>query len=152
MRDNQPDIRLAGSDDLADLLPLVRAYHEFENVVQTDEERAAAIFPLLVSPTLGRIWLINVGHQPVGYIALCFGYSIEFKGKDAFIDEFFVKEPWRGKGIGSFVLSAICKEAARLEVKALHLEVQRENHSARKLYASNGFDSREQFHMMSRVL
>jgi len=148
----QPRLRLAGSEDLPELLPLVRAYHAFENVVQTDAERAATLQPLLADRSLGRIWLIDVDNQPVGYIALCFGYGIEFMGKDAFIDEFFIEESRRGQGIGGMVLAAMCKEAARLGVKGLHLEVARDNLRAKALYEAHGFQSREQFHMMSRLL
>jgi len=152
MTEIPPDLRLATGDDLAELLSLVRAYHELEGVVQTDEERADVLVPLLGARAPGKIWLIDVAGQTIGYIAVCFGYSIEFKGKDAFIDEFFIKDPWRGRGIGGLVLSAICKEAGRLHVKALHLEVHRENRRARSLYAAHGFDNRDQFHLMSRVL
>ena len=152
MAETHPKLRLACANNMAELLPLVRAYHEFENVVQTDADRAATLRPLLADQSLGRIWLIDVQNQPVGYIALCFGYGIEFKGKDAFIDEFFIKETWRGQGIGGVALSTICKEAARLGVKGLHLEVARDNQHAKALYAAHGFNSREQFHMMSQLL
>jgi len=148
----QPEITLATAQDMDRLLPLVRAYHEFEHVFHTDAERTTTLQPLLEDELLGRIWLITVDGQLVGYIALCFGYSIEFSGKDAFIDEFFIAQPWRGRGIGGLVLSAVCREAECLGVKALHLEVARDNQRAKSLYAAQGFESREQFHMMSRVL
>ena len=147
-----PELRLATSDKLDDLLPLVRAYHEFEHVDQSDADRAATLEPLLADESLGRVWLIYVQGCLAGYIALCFGYSIEFMGKDAFIDEFFIKESWRGGAVGSRVLASICQEAAKLGVKGLHLEVARDNHRAKALYSAHGFDNREQFHMMSRSL
>jgi len=88
----------------------------------------------------------------VGYIALCFGYSIEFAGRDAFLDEFFVTEPHRGRGIGRRVLGLVIEEAGRLGVRCLHLEVARANHWAQRLYSSAGFESRDRFHLMSRTL
>jgi len=148
----QPKLSLADSKCLTELLPLVRAYHEFEHVSQTDEERAAAIAPLLQGESLGKIWKIGVQNRLVGYIAVCFGYSIEFMGKDAFLDEFYIVEPWRGKGIGSAALSAVCQELKDMDVKALHLEVHRENLRAISLYSAQGFISRDRFHLMSRTL
>jgi len=148
----QHEIRLANSKDVAELLPLVRAYHEFEHVALTDAERAAAVGPLLTDPSLGRIWLIASESRPVGYMAVCFGYSIEFKGKDAYMDEFFIERPWRGKGIGGAALSVVCKELAGIQIKALHLEVRRDNLRAKSFYAASGFKSREQFHLMTRSL
>jgi ribosomal protein S18 acetylase RimI-like enzyme len=152
MTQHQPDLRLATRGDLEALLPLVRAYHEFESVVQTDAERRATLQTLLGDGSLGKVWLIGVGGQVIGYIALCFGYSIEFQGKDAFVDEFFIAESWRGQGIGGAVIDAVCQQARHLGVKGLHLEVDRNNGRAKSLYRAHGFDSREQFHMMSRAL
>jgi ribosomal protein S18 acetylase RimI-like enzyme len=143
-------LHLADRSNLHALLPLVRAYHEFENIVKTDVERVAALEPLLVADSpLGRIWLIAYSGEIVGYIALCFGYSIEFGGRDAFIDEFFLVEEARSKGIGSAVLAAVKKRAASIGVKALHLEVARTNKIAKELYERLGFRSRAAFQLMS---
>jgi ribosomal protein S18 acetylase RimI-like enzyme len=116
----------------------------------SDTERERALLPLLTPTSLfGRIWLILASDIAVGYIALCFGYTIEFAGRDAFIDEFFIQEEARGRGIGSQVLAFVKQAATQLGIAALHLEVARTNEKARHLYAKAGFDSREQFHLMS---
>lgn len=132
------------------LVPLVRAYHEFEHVRMSDAQRAAAVAPLLEPDSaLGRIWLIVVDGRQVGYAALCFGYSIEFRGRDAFVDEFFLVESARGRGLGSRVLAQVKRQAAALGIAALHLEVARDNDRARSLYRKWGFRAREQFMLMS---
>ena len=152
MTELQPRLVPAAPDDMEALLPLVRAYHEFEKAKLTDAERALALRPLLQDPALGIVWLIRVEAEVIGYLAVCFGYSIEFMGKDAFVDEFFIGPDWRGLGIGGQVLSAACEYLAGSGVKALHLEVARDNQRARSLYQASGFDNREQFHLMSKVL
>lgn len=132
------------------LLPLVRAYHAFEEVELTDAERRRAIRPLLApDSSFGRIWLIRSAGRTVGYAAVCFGYSIEFAGRDAFLDELFVEEAARGQGIGRAVLELVQQQCVALGVGALHLEVARDNTRARHLYQSLGFDARERFHLMS---
>ncbi len=118
----------------------------------SDQARVAAITPLLGDNTFGRIWLISKSDRIVGYIALCFGYSIEFGGRDAFVDEFFIDETARGQGIGKEVLEAVKIEAQKLGVVALHLEVACTNTRAKKLYSSCGFDARENFNLMSCTL
>lgn len=148
-----PELLLADASQLAALLPLVRGYHEFEHVTMSDAERAAAVAPLLQPDFgLGRIWLLRSGGEIVGYVALTFGYSIEFRGRDAFIDELFLVEKARGQGIGSTVLEFVKREAAALGIVALHLEVARDNRRARRLYERWGFEPREQFHLMSCYL
>ena len=147
---NIMDVRLqiAGKKDLHLLLDYVRAYHEFEGIEDSNEV-ASSIRPLLERNDSGRIWLDQTESGPVGYIAVCFDYSIEFAGRDAFIDEMFIVPKQRAKGIGKAALRLLRSEAESLGVKALHLEVARTNERAQRLYASAGFQAREQFFLMS---
>lgn len=145
-------VRKAGPADLTLLLPLIEAYHEFESIASTEAQRSEAVEPLLRDAALGSIWLIEKSGAPVGYIALCYGYSIEFGGRDAFIDEFYILPGERGQGIGTEVVDAVKAEAAAEGVLALHLEVDRNNDGARRLYERMGFRSRTQFHLMSHPL
>ena len=141
-----------GENDLDELIPLVREYHAFEGVHMPDAARREAVARLLGDPRLGSIWGISVQTGRIGYIALTYGYSIEFRGRDAFIDEFFIREPHRGRGLGGAALERITAEAAALGLKALHLEVARDNRPARRLYGQHGFELRERFSLMSRRL
>ena len=148
-----PELLLADESQLGTLLPLVRGYHEFEAVTMSDAERASAVAPLLQPGSrLGRIWLVLSGGEAVGYAALTFGYSIEFRGRDAFVDELFLVEKARGRGYGSAVLVFLKQEAAALGIVALHLEVARDNQRARRVYQRWGFEPRERFHLMSCYL
>ena len=81
-------LRLASPDSLLQLITMVRAYHEFEDIHMTEQERKKALSHLLAHTSLGGIWLILKDAQVAGYIALTYGYSLEFGGRDAFIDEF----------------------------------------------------------------
>lgn len=145
-------LQLATERDGPVLESLVRAYHAFEGVGRPGEDITAAIRPLLGQSDLGCAWFICADSQPIGYVVICFGYSIEFSGRDAFIDELFIIEAERGKGIGKTVLALVKAEAARLGVKALHLECARNNERAQRLYKSAGFVSRESFFLMSATL
>jgi len=143
-------LEIADLSHLEILLPLVRAYHAFEQVDMTDAERTAALEPLLQeSQAPGRIWLVRQRGAVLGYAALCFGYSIEFRGRDAFVDELFILEQARGLGLGSLVLGLLKAEAARLGIVALHLEVARSNAKARMFYEKWGFRARERYFLMS---
>ena len=146
------DLRRCGPAGLDDLLPLVAAYHGFEGIRSSAEDRREAVGRLLGDPALGAIWRIEQSGALIGYIALCFGYSIEFGGRDAFIDEFFLVPDARGQGIGGRVLEAVKAEAAADGILALHLEVAEENAAAQRLYAAHGFRLRDGFHLMSAWL
>jgi GNAT superfamily N-acetyltransferase len=146
------EIRFASEDDIDLMLPLVRAYHEHEGLDISDSERESSVRGLISDHAFGGIWLIYVGGAPVGYIVLCKGYSIEFGGYDAFIDEFYIRPEFRGKGFGKSSLELIKAEATKIGIRALHLEVARTNEIARKLYAGAGFEAREKYVLMSIIL
>jgi ribosomal protein S18 acetylase RimI-like enzyme len=143
------EIKIASIEDLEILLPLVRAFHEFEDLQIAEEQRKSSLTELLSNLNLGGIWLIYDDNQVVGYIILCTGYSIEFAGKDAFIDEFYIRPEFRRRGIGKQTLEFIKVAAKDLNVRAIHLEVGRTNTNAHKLYAYSNFKAREKYVLMS---
>jgi ribosomal protein S18 acetylase RimI-like enzyme len=143
------EIKIASIEDLEILLPLVRAFHEFEDLQIAEDQRKSSLTELLSNLDFGRIWLIYDDNQVVGYIILCTGYSIEFSGKDAFIDEFYIRPEFRRRGIGKQALELIKVAAKDLNVRAIHLEVARTNTDAHKLYAHSNFKAREKYVLMS---
>jgi ribosomal protein S18 acetylase RimI-like enzyme len=96
--------------------------------------------------------LIYCDKQVIGYVTLCIGYSIEFAGKDAFIDEFYIEPNFRGKGLRKKALKLIKDLAREKEIQALHLEVERSNLKAQSLYAQADFEVRERYVLMSAKL
>lgn len=141
--------KIASEHDLAELLPLVRAYHEFEQFSITEVAREESVRRLVTDESLGRVWLVYTDTKIVGYIALCVGFSIEFTGLDAFVDEFYIIPEYRGRGIGSEVLELIKVEAKKIGIRALHLEVARTNTKAKELYSKANFKVREKYVLMS---
>lgn len=105
-----------------------------------NREKSERNFLLLIgNPALGRLWLIADGDQIIGYVFLAFGFSFEYGGRNAFIDELFLKPEWRNRGIGKTVLAFIEEQAMELGVQTLHLEVEPHNAAGLGLYSSRGF-------------
>lgn len=146
------ELRAMDATTLPRVLPLIADYHAFESLDSSAAEREAAARQLLDNPDFGAIWLVYCDDELAGYIALCRGFSIEFNGFDAFIDEFFLAENFRGRGVGAQVLTAIRAEARAREINALHLEVARDNQAARRLYRAAGFEAREKYVLMTARL
>jgi len=145
-------IKLASENNLKEILPLVQAYHEFEALKLSDIERDISVLKLLNDNSLGGIWLVYADTELVGYIALCVSYSIEFAGLDAFVDEFYIRQAFRSKGIGLKTIKLIKEEAKKLNVRALHLEVSRTNTKAQHLYSRANFKARDKYILMSVTL
>lgn len=143
-------LHLAKADDLPRLQSLIAAFHAQEGIKQTDEDRTAALTPLLEGIPHGAAYLIGPKNGPVGYIVVSFGYSVEMGGVIGFIDEFYIRENVRGRGMGGEVLRTLMPALADYGVKALHLEVERANEGAKRLYSRLGFVARDGNHLMTR--
>lgn len=144
-------LHIAGLDDIEKLLPLVAALHAHEEIEQADETRRAALLPLLEGTPHGVIYIIGPRTSPVGYIAISFGYSIELGGIDGTIDEFYIRERVRGRGMGTEVLLRLLPALETHGIVALNLEVANDNTRARALYARAGFEPRDKYSLMTRT-
>ena len=135
-------LHLATPDDAEKLLPLVTALHAEQGFDTDLEHRAEAIAPLLEGSPHGAVWMIGPRKAPVGYIVVTFGWSVEYGGLDAIVDEVYIRPAVRRRGMGSEALNEI----------ALHLEVDRGDDDAQRFYTRGRFKARDGYMFMSRVL
>jgi GNAT superfamily N-acetyltransferase len=139
---HDPQFRLAGETDADVLLQLMRAYYAFDGHGFDEPKAHVALTAMLRDANLGRAWLILDGDAPVGYIVICFGYSLEWLGRDAFVDELYLREEYRGRGWGRAAMGFVEDEARAAGVRALHLGVQPGN-SALELYRKVGYQEHQ---------
>jgi len=135
-----PSFRIAGESDTDTLLKFMRAYYAYDGHGFEEAKARIALTTLLRDSSLGRVWLILDGATAVGYIAICFGYSLEWLGRDAFIDEFYLREESRGRGWGRMAMAFVEEEARASGVTVLHLEVVRQNAAALEIYRKLGYN------------
>jgi GNAT superfamily N-acetyltransferase len=140
------------AETIAELLGFMQEYYAYDGLDFQKEVANAALDELFANQALGKIWLICQGSVPVGYVVLTFGYSLEFGGRDAFVDELYIQESYRGQGIGAKALAFVEDAARSMGIRALHLEVEGGNRKAQRFCQSQGFEDRENFHLMSKRL
>ncbi|NUS42612.1 MAG: GNAT family N-acetyltransferase [Mycobacteriaceae bacterium] len=126
-------IRRAGPGDLSSLLVLIREFYEVDRHHYDERVLSAALLPLLADDTVGQVWLFDTG-----YAVLAWGYSLESGGRDALIDEFYVRN--RGGGIGAKVLPELIDACQGAGARKVFLETEDRNEAARRFYRRNGFD------------
>jgi len=129
----------AVSDDIITILKFIKNFYGMNSYPFREEKVGESVRNLIKNINLGRIWIIEFDSKSVGYIILTFGYSIEYKGRDAFIDELYIEEEFRGRGIGRETVDFVIKESEKLGIKAVHLEVERNNDAAKNLYEKYDF-------------
>jgi ribosomal protein S18 acetylase RimI-like enzyme len=128
---------LASAEDGARLLEFARAFHA-EDGHSLDSQGEEAIAQLPGEP-MARCWLIREHGSSIGYVVLTLGYSIEYGGRNAFIDDLYLVPDARGRGVGTHVMGFVEDQAVALGVRALHLEVDVDNLRAQELYRRSGF-------------
>ena len=118
-----------------------------------DEERRRRNWLAFVKdPSLGTAWIICDGERPIGYAVLTLGFSFEYGGRDAFLDELYVDKKYRGRGIGRETMEFVETEAREMGVNAVHLEATRGNEPALELYRRTGYVAHERFLMTKRLV
>ncbi len=143
--------RRATSVHLDMLLDLIRDYYTFDGLLFDALKQRSALSGLIANSQHGYIWLIELDNAVVGYMAVCFGYSLEFGGRDAFVDEIYLLPEVRGQGIGTQAIQVMIETCRTNGIQALHLEVSLKNESAVAYYEKSGFERRN-FALMSRVI
>lgn len=145
-------ITLCTMEDADVILPLVAKFHDEYQIQSSAMNRRAAIVPLLEGSPFGAVWLFGPRRAPVGYMVVSFSWSVEFGGMDAMLDEIYVRPTVRGRGIAHDALRLLALSLRDGGVRALHLEVDREDPEGQRLYAKSGFRLRERFALMTQEL
>ena len=117
---------------------MMRAFNAIDNYPFDEQERTENLNLLLTHPHYGKLWIIKHNGVTAGYTFLGYGFSFEFKGRDAFVDELFILPEFQGKGLGKQAIDFIIGEAKNEGVKALHLEAEHHNERGLRLYRSKG--------------
>ena len=93
-----------------------------------------ALVPLLEDDAHGVVYLAD---NEQGYVVITWGYSLESGGREALIDEIYLRR--RGEGLGSKVMDALFDDMAARGVVKMFLETETHNRRARRFYARQGF-------------
>jgi ribosomal protein S18 acetylase RimI-like enzyme len=148
---NVPQVifRPAAKDDEANLLRMMRALAEQEPGAYYFNEHAVrrVLRRFLGDPSLGKAWIFSDGANIAGYIVLTLGYSFEYHGRDAFVDELYVEPQYRRRGIGREAVKFVERQARTMGVTALHLEVDHGNDPALELYQRAGYQDHDRYLM-----
>jgi GNAT superfamily N-acetyltransferase len=129
-------LKLATSADIERLLNLRQPLNA-QNIAAYRARLAA----LLADVSLGRVWLIQAEGQAVGYLVLTFGYSLEFHGQDALLDEAWFADA----EIGLPAVRLAQQASLSWGVNAIHIELERQDSSAQVFYHAAGFEADDSY-------
>ena len=131
------DITLA---DRELVMPMVQAFYQTDAVDhpvdQAILDRSFLAAADHAEPLLRGV-LIYDGQEPAGYLYVTQCYSAEVGGRCIFIEELFLKEAFRGKGLGRAILTWL--EEQYPSARRFRLEVTQVNPGAAQLYERMGY-------------
>ena len=134
-----PQAEAATVADLDDIWPHLVELHAHENVPRPGAAVKGALRRLLGDERCGKAFLVRDGRDVVAYLVLAASYSLEYGGDTMLVDELFVRDDRRGRGLGSLLLDAGEAYARRRGATALLLEVGTGNPDAHRLYERRGY-------------
>lgn len=134
-----PLARPARVEDESTVVALMRDFYAEEHLAFDELITPRAVRELLAHPPLGTILLLTLSDAVIGYLVVTFGFSLEFHGRYALLDELYLVPAFRGRGWGKHALELAANIARQSGVAALRLEVNHANTRARATYLKAGF-------------
>jgi GNAT superfamily N-acetyltransferase len=138
-------IRSANIDDCGLLRTMIRELAEFECLLEfvTIREEDLARDGFGENPRFRALIAEWDGHA-AGY-AVFFGYYSTWAGRALYLEDLFVREKFRGKGIGKALLAAVAHIAVEEGCYGMHWEVLDWNQKAIELYKALGAEFPDQW-------
>jgi GNAT superfamily N-acetyltransferase len=135
------EIRPARTDEIEEMLPLIRAYCEFYEVEPDDEGLRSMFQTLISSPEQGTVFIARDGDTAAGFATLDWKWSSLKAARIGYLEDLFVAPESRGRGIAD-ALIAKCVERCREEGRpALEWLTAPDNHRAQRVYDRTGAEA-----------
>jgi ribosomal protein S18 acetylase RimI-like enzyme len=122
------------------LVGLMREFYAYEGLPWNETVARQGLRTILADGSVGQVWLLRTDGEHAGYLVLAFSFSLEFHGRYGFLDELYLREGYRGRGLGRRAIEKAEEACRSVGGRALRLEVTCENAAARSFYARLGFD------------
>ena len=138
-------IRPATINDVSLLRAMIRELAEFERALNlcVIEEADLTRDGFTANPKF-RTLIADWHGQPAGY-ALFFGYYSSWTGPGLFLEDLFVREQFRNRGIGKSLLASVARIALQEHCYGVHWEVLDWNEKAIQMYKALGATFRDEW-------
>jgi ribosomal protein S18 acetylase RimI-like enzyme len=114
---------------------LYRFEGDFEAIVNIEE----GLKSLFKNEALATPYFIKQGQEKIGYVILTRYHSVEKGGLTIYIDELYVEERFRRRGVGKTILDEVVGIAQREKAKALWANTEHNNEGAQRFFKNAGF-------------
>lgn len=146
-------LRPATVEDTPMLLQMMSDFFALFQYPFDRAEREVQMQEILQNPGWGQIWVCCEGDtSPLGYQFIAHTYSFEFKGRVAYLDEYYLREESRCQGYGERFLALLLQHYRNERFGSVRLEIEGYNQRAYYLYEKTGFKLHGTRHLMTKFL
>jgi GNAT superfamily N-acetyltransferase len=135
------EIRPARSEEIEEMLPLIRAYCEFYETEPNDEGIRRMFGTLITDPSQGAVFIARAGGKAVGFATLDWKWSSLKGARIGYLEDLFVDPEARGNGIADALIEVCADRCRELGMPAMEWLTAPDNHRAQKVYNRTGADS-----------
>lgn len=137
--------------DIPALLKWVRLFYDEDHHQFDEAEITRALSELAAHPEYGILCYIEHEQKRVGYIIATYGWSLEYFGRDAFIDELYVVPSERNRGYGRAAIEELERTLIAEGIRAVHLEVRAANRAV-AMYRRLGYEAHDSVFLSKRLV
>jgi GNAT superfamily N-acetyltransferase len=133
-------IDIVGEDDLAELLPLMRAYCDFYEVAPPDEALRSLSTALIADPEREGLQLLarDDDGRAVGFATIFWSWSTLSAARLAVMNDLYVAPAARGSGVAEALIEACRGRAADRGARELSWQTAKDNLRAQRVYERVG--------------
>jgi len=139
-------VRLAGLEDAADVTRLIAGFRDWLTAsVPTATQILASVERLIADPNT-EFLLADAGGPPSGVCQLRYRHSVWTGTPDCWLEDLFVEEHARGRGVGRALVDAALDAARARGAERIELDTNETNLGAIALYERAGFSASSKTH------
>jgi GNAT superfamily N-acetyltransferase len=135
------EVRPARTDEIEEMLPLIRAYCEFYETEPDDEGLRSMFETLINEPSQGAVFIARDGGKAVGFATLDWKWSSLKAARIGYLEDLFVDPEARGRGIADALIEVCAARCRELGMPAMEWLTAPDNHRAQKVYDRTGAES-----------
>ena len=132
------EIRPARTEEIEEMLPLIRAYCEFYETRPNDEGLREMFRTLITEPSQGAVFVARDGDRAVGFATLDWKWSSLKAARMGYLEDLYVDPEARGKGIADALIEVCAERCRELGMPAMAWQTAPDNHRAQQVYNRTG--------------
>jgi GNAT superfamily N-acetyltransferase len=135
------EIRPARTEEIEEMLPLIRAYCEFYETEPDDDGLRRMFETLITDPSQGAVFIARDEGTAVGFATLDWKWSSLKAAKMGYLEDLFVDPGARGRGIADALIEVCAERCRELGMPAMAWQTAPDNHRAQQVYNRTGAEA-----------